>query len=445
MSRIATSMPAPRRPPEGAQRSHCAGAQSACRHRHAGRARGFGPGGRILGAAAGQLSRSAAQGADHVAKLCRDGAVSQLSHRARERESLGRGVEHVRHQRALALLFLPACQRSHRSGRRQPQRYGPYADLRSHRLGQDGIHRLFDRHAGPSGRDSSHFRQGSRTRNPGSGVGGRISALEERSSHGLQPPAVADHAGQRGISQGLAAASSAPDRSRRGAPSRCAKRPIWIRRCEALWRWSPRRGACRGWSNFSIRPTRRACMRGSRAGARCAAGTTPGCSTTRATPWCRDCRGRSIIGFDVTEFLDHSLTRSPITLYLFHLVRQLLDGRRFVCWMDEFWRLLADPAFENFAKDGPKTWRKLNGVMCLATQSPSDVLDSPISRTLVEQTPTKIFFPNADADFRGVHAGVRADRTRIQAHQRRARAGFAHVLDQAGASQRGVPARSEGF
>jgi type IV secretion system protein VirB4 len=109
--------------------------------------------------------------------------------------------------------------------------------------------------------------------------------------------------------------------------------------------------------------------------------------------------GRSVIGFDVTEFLDHSLTRSPITLYLFHLVRQLLDGRRLVCWMDEFWRLLADPAFESFANDGPKTWRKLNGVMCLATQSPSDVLDSPISRTLVEQTPTKVFFPNADADF----------------------------------------------
>jgi type IV secretion system protein VirB4 len=109
--------------------------------------------------------------------------------------------------------------------------------------------------------------------------------------------------------------------------------------------------------------------------------------------------GRSVIGFDVTEFLDHALTRSPITLYLFHLVRQLLDGRRLVCWMDEFWRLLADPAFESFAKDGPKTWRKLNGVMCLATQSPSDVLGSPISRTLVEQTPTKVFFPNSDADF----------------------------------------------
>jgi len=108
--------------------------------------------------------------------------------------------------------------------------------------------------------------------------------------------------------------------------------------------------------------------------------------------------GTAVIGFDVTEFLDHAVTRPAVTLYLFHLVRRLLDGRRLVCWMDEFWRLVSDPAFEQFAKDGPKTWRKLNGVMCLGTQSASDVLDSPISRTLVEQTPTKIFFPNTDAD-----------------------------------------------
>jgi type IV secretion system protein VirB4 len=145
----------------------------------------------------------------------------------------------------------------------------------------------------------------------------------------------------------------------------------------------------------------------------------------RLSRWCESCRGeyawafdnpedtlglrlsaRALIGFDVTEFLDHAPTRSPITLYLFHLVRQLLDGRRLVCWMDEFWRLLADPAFESFAKDGPKTWRKLNAVMCLATQSASDVLESPISRTLVEQTPTKIFFPNADADYREYTEGL---------------------------------------
>jgi type IV secretion system protein VirB4 len=76
----------------------------------------------------------------------------------------------------------------------------------------------------------------------------------------------------------------------------------------------------------------------------------------------------TLFGVDVTDFLDNALTRSPVTLYLFHVIRNLLDGRKLVCWMDEFWRLLGDPAFENFAKDGPKTWRKLNGVMCVATQ-----------------------------------------------------------------------------
>ena len=107
-------------------------------------------------------------------------------------------------------------------------------------------------------------------------------------------------------------------------------------------------------------------------------------------------RGSPVVGFDVTEFLDHALTRAPVTLYLFHLVRQLLDGRRLVCWMDEFWRLLADPAFENFAKDGPKTWRKLNARHVSGDpERRAMCCDSPISRTLIEQTPTKVFFPNA--------------------------------------------------
>jgi type IV secretion system protein VirB4 len=105
----------------------------------------------------------------------------------------------------------------------------------------------------------------------------------------------------------------------------------------------------------------------------------------------------AVMGFDVTEFLDNEVVRTPITLYLFHVVRGLIDGRRFVCWGDEFSRLLCDRAFEAFAKDGLKVWRKLNGVFCAATQSPSDALASPISRTIIEQTATKIFFPNPDA------------------------------------------------
>jgi len=105
-----------------------------------------------------------------------------------------------------------------------------------------------------------------------------------------------------------------------------------------------------------------------------------------------------LFGIDVTEFLENEMTRPPLTLYLFHLVRSLLDGRRFVCWADEFSRLLADRSFEQFAKDGLKVWRKLNGVLAAATQSPSDALASAISRTIIEQTPTKILFPNSDAN-----------------------------------------------
>jgi type IV secretion system protein VirB4 len=105
-----------------------------------------------------------------------------------------------------------------------------------------------------------------------------------------------------------------------------------------------------------------------------------------------------LIGIDVTDFLANGVVRGPVSLYLFHCVRSLLDGRKFVCWADEFSRLLDDPAFEQFAKDGLKVWRKRNGVFCCATQSPSDAIRSAISRTIIEQTATKVFFPNPDAD-----------------------------------------------
>jgi type IV secretion system protein VirB4 len=115
---------------------------------------------------------------------------------------------------------------------------------------------------------------------------------------------------------------------------------------------------------------------------------------------------RHVLGFDVTDFLRAPDLRGPVTMYLFHLLRRLLDGRRLVVWMDEFATLLADSAFTSFAQDGLKTWRKMNAVAAFATQSAADVLHSPIARTLVEQTPTKVFFPNPDADRRDYVDGL---------------------------------------
>jgi type IV secretion system protein VirB4 len=104
----------------------------------------------------------------------------------------------------------------------------------------------------------------------------------------------------------------------------------------------------------------------------------------------------TMVGFDVTDFLDNEITRAPVTMYLFHLVERLVDGRRLVVWADEFSKLLSDKAFEKFSQNSLQTWRKLNGVLTFATQSPSHVLNSPIARALIEQTATKIFFPNPE-------------------------------------------------
>jgi type IV secretion system protein VirB4 len=104
-----------------------------------------------------------------------------------------------------------------------------------------------------------------------------------------------------------------------------------------------------------------------------------------------------LTGFDMTHVLDHAELRNPVMLYLFHRLTALLDGRRLLVDIDEFWKALADEAFRALAQDGLKTWRKQNAVMVFGTQSPADVLRSPIAHTVLEQCATKIFLPNPHA------------------------------------------------
>lgn len=109
------------------------------------------------------------------------------------------------------------------------------------------------------------------------------------------------------------------------------------------------------------------------------------------------------IGFDMTDVLDNGEVRTPIMMYLFHRLADLVDGRRLVVDVDEFWKALADDAFRGLAQDGLKTYRKQNAFMVFGTQSPADVLRSEISHTILEQCATKIFLPNphaAERDYR---------------------------------------------
>jgi type IV secretion system protein VirB4 len=113
------------------------------------------------------------------------------------------------------------------------------------------------------------------------------------------------------------------------------------------------------------------------------------------------------LGFDMTALLDDPDVRGPAMAYLFHRVEALVDGRRIVVAIDEFWKALADPTFRDMVNDKLKTIRKRNGVLILATQSPRDALNSPIAHSIIEQCPTQILMPNPRADERDHRAGLK--------------------------------------
>ncbi|ALE03003.1 VirB4 family type IV secretion/conjugal transfer ATPase [Bartonella ancashensis] len=106
------------------------------------------------------------------------------------------------------------------------------------------------------------------------------------------------------------------------------------------------------------------------------------------------------IGYDMTDFLDNEEIRRPLMMYLFNRILDLIDGRRIIIVVDEFWKALEDDSFKAFAQDRLKTIRKQNGMMLFATQSPKDALNSTIAHTIVEQCPTQIFFPNQKANYK---------------------------------------------
>ncbi len=122
--------------------------------------------------------------------------------------------------------------------------------------------------------------------------------------------------------------------------------------------------------------------------------------------WVLDCPNDEIdftthnnYGFDGTDFLDNSDVRTPISMYLLHRMETVIDGRRFIYWMDEAWKWVDDEAFAEFAGNKQLTIRKQNGLGVFATQMPSSLLKSKIASSLVQQVATEIYLPNPKADY----------------------------------------------
>jgi type IV secretion system protein VirB4 len=108
---------------------------------------------------------------------------------------------------------------------------------------------------------------------------------------------------------------------------------------------------------------------------------------------------RGIFGFDLTAILDDPEIRTAALGYVFFRIGGMLDGvRPMMLFVDEGWKMLGDEKAANFLNDQLKTIRKKNGIIGLGTQSPRDITTAKISHTLLEQSPTNIFFPNPRAD-----------------------------------------------
>ncbi|RYZ91357.1 MAG: VirB4 family type IV secretion/conjugal transfer ATPase [Proteobacteria bacterium] len=130
--------------------------------------------------------------------------------------------------------------------------------------------------------------------------------------------------------------------------------------------------------------------------------------------WVFDCPNDEIdftthdnYGFDGTKFLDNDAIRTPISMYLLHRMDSIIDGRRFIYFMDEAWKWVDDEAFSKFAGDMQVTIRKRNGIGVFATQMPSSMLESKIAKALVQQVATEIYLPNPKADFKEYTEGFK--------------------------------------
>lgn len=123
-----------------------------------------------------------------------------------------------------------------------------------------------------------------------------------------------------------------------------------------------------------------------------------------ALSWVLDCENDQLdftthrnIGIDGTDFLKNEQVRTPVMMYLLHRMDEVIDGRRFINFMDEAFTWLDNPAFAESEADRQATIRKKDGISVMATQSPRTVLDSSISTALLEQVATEIYLPNPKA------------------------------------------------
>ena len=101
--------------------------------------------------------------------------------------------------------------------------------------------------------------------------------------------------------------------------------------------------------------------------------------------------------FEMEQLMGSRSALLPTLTYLFRRLERRFDGSPTLLVLDEAWLYLGEGQFAAKIREWLKVLRKRNVAVVFATQSLSDIADSPIAAAVIENCPTRIFLPNASA------------------------------------------------
>lgn len=101
--------------------------------------------------------------------------------------------------------------------------------------------------------------------------------------------------------------------------------------------------------------------------------------------------------FEMEKLMSTPQIVGTTLMYIFHRIEQSLTGAATMIVLDECWVFFDNEQFAAKIREWLKVLRKANAFVVFATQSITDIVNSPIFNTVLESCPSRIFLPNPDA------------------------------------------------
>jgi type IV secretion system protein VirB4 len=103
-----------------------------------------------------------------------------------------------------------------------------------------------------------------------------------------------------------------------------------------------------------------------------------------------------VTAFDLTEIFDNDIVRTAWLSYVFRRIERLVeDEKPTLLVLDEAWKLLDDPYFQQRLKDWMLTMRKKNVAVVLLTQRVSHLTNSAAGDAILESAVTRLVYPSS--------------------------------------------------